>query len=158
MKISRKTQWEDIIVNFVLLKDLDVINAKDIVDYFMFKYLTIRGFTYWVVPNYKTQVSCAKKLISLYGPKLTIDFIDILFDKYSKIFNKGFNDIVWSLGILSSDKSGWVLDKILEEYYLNKKITINNILNKKRSNWTDEEFEYYKNYLKEKENGKKEEK
>ena len=147
-KISlRSLDWPDIIAYFAVLPNKESFNAKDLVDYFQFKYLNEKGFDRWITPNYITQKRCAVKLINIYGAKFSLTLIDILFRKYENILNKSFNEVIWSLGILSSEKTGWVLEKILIEFNEENKSEIEQLLKKPRGEWSAEEAIAFQKYM-----------
>lgn len=143
----REYDWPDIIGYFTLLPAVDKFTAKDLVDYFHFKYLNKTGLERWTTPNYRTQKSCATKLMRLYGKEMSIHMIDILFKKHKDILGKDFRDIIWSLGLLSSDKTGWILERIFNEFSKEKKDFISQLLKKPRKEWTTEEHERFQEYI-----------
>lgn len=155
----RKLDWAEIIIYFLDIKER-YSKPKDLVDYFHFKYLTGVGLNRWTNPNYITQSKCAEKIIDLYGVNFTIDLIDLLFKDYKEIFNKEFMEIRWSLGILSSDKTGWIFEKLLTKYNNSQKQDINSqilkLMEKERRNWTHEDFEKFDKLIKQRgeQNGK----
>lgn len=106
--------WADIIVYFFALKDKQDFTDKDLVDYFHFKTIDTMSLDRWTVPNYKQQTGCAKKVLSLYGKEFSLAIIDCLFENYKQLFNKSFSEISWSLGLLSSDRMGWLHSKLFE--------------------------------------------
>lgn len=147
-KVSlRKMDWPDIIAYFSLLPSKENFASKDLVDYFQFKYLNQTSLNMWVSPNYLRQTSAAKKILSLYGKDLSIGLIDTMFLKYREVFGKEFNQIIWSLGVLSSEKTGWLVEKILLEYQKKVKEDRLSFKNKPRSEWSFEEREVYEKEL-----------
>lgn len=125
------------------LRNNPVLTDKEIVDYFQFRYVTNLGVERWVPPDYVYQKASAKKLVGLYGVQFTLELIDSLFDNYQEIFKKKFFEIRWSLGLLSSDKAGWILEKVLLQIKnrsaIDKSNGINELLNKPRNEWTPED-------------------
>jgi hypothetical protein len=157
-KVSlRKLDWPDLIVYFSLLPSKENFSSKDLVDYFQYKYISEISLERWCSPNYLKQTSCAKKILSLYGKDLSIGLIDIMFEKHKEVFGKEFNQIIWSLGVLSSEKTGWLVEKMLIEYEkknsIDKNYEIQRLLQKNRADWNYEEREKYSQYLKGAENG-----
>lgn len=143
----RKLDWPEIIVHFTLLPSKVDFSSKDLVDYFQFRYINSTTIERWIPPNYLRQTSCAKKILGLYGRDLSIAFIDIMFDKHKEIFGKDFNQIIWSLGVLSSEKTGFILERIIKEYEKRKSeddnFVLKRLLEKNRSEWMPEEREFY---------------
>lgn len=141
-KSLRQLEWSDIVMYFLDLRSKEM-GPKDIVDYFHFKYLTGVGIERWTTPDYIRQTGCAKKMISLYGDKLTVEYIDILFRNYREILGKDFADVRWSVGILSSEKTGWILEKVFKiwakEISQDIDLEIKKLLTKGRSNWSRED-------------------
>ncbi len=151
-KVSlRKLDWADIITHFTLLPESGEFCAKDLVDYFQYKYICQIQLNRWIPPNYLRQTACAKKVLALYGKELSIGLVDILFEKYKEIFDREFNQIIWSLGVLSSEKTGWLVEKALLEYEKKKsediKFVISRLEQKKRSEWTFEDREIYNQHI-----------
>lgn len=143
----RKLDWSDLIVYFVELLNQKDFSEKDLLDYFQFRYIDILGIERWVIPNYRMYTSSAKKLLDLYGKEFCIEIIDILFKDYETIFNKEFREIGWSIGLLSSDRTGWILERIFKLYYKSKSTSkrdfIARLLTKPRSQWTPDEREQF---------------
>lgn len=146
MKIKlRNMAWDDIVVYFLF--ELEIKKPKDLVDYFHFKYLTNYGINRWTQPNYITQNGSAKKLIDIYGIEYSIKLIDTLFDSYSSIFNKNFSEIHWSIGLLSSDKTGWIIERLIKtiekKESTEKNDLLRKLLDKPRAQWTPEDVEEF---------------
>jgi hypothetical protein len=138
----RSLAWADVIVYMVTLCSKQDFSSKDLVDYFHFKFVTELGIERWTMPNYIRQKQCAQRLMNLYGKDFSIKMIDCLFDHYEEFFHKSFNEIAWSLGILSSDKMGWLhvklFDRIKQENSILASDRINDLLSR-RDSWTTEE-------------------
>lgn len=149
--ITKTMDWTDIIVHCVNLREKEEIAAKDLVEYFHFKYLTELGLERWTMPQYKTQTKSAEKLLREYGGKFSIIIIDILFDNYKTILRKDFAQIIWSLGLLSSDNAGWIMTAVLTEYNNLKsqdtQSIVKRLLSKPRSTWTIEERQLFESSI-----------
>ncbi len=148
MKLQlRKLDWSQLVMHFIDLKEKKSTSPLEIVDYFHFRYISLAGMNLWVSPDYIRQTPCAKKLLSLYGDKLTIELIDIMFDNYDELLHKKFSDIRWSLGMLSSEKMGWFMEKVFAIYEYNKstdkKDVLKRLLAKDRKDWTAQELEEF---------------
>lgn len=156
----RKLDWPDIIVYFTNM-DKDCSTSKDLVDYFHFLYLSKIDTGKWSTPDYIRQTGSAKKLISLYG-SASFTLVDTLFDRYKQILGREFQDIRWSLGLLSSEKTGWIMERVFLEINnkesIEKKDVIKRILAKNRQEWSIEEIDTFNDYIKENNDGKKKEK
>lgn len=141
----KQLDWSKIIIYFSDLKNKESITPKEVVDYFHFRYVSGLGIDMWTSPDYIRQTMCAKKLLGLYGQKLTIDLIDIMFDNYNELMNKNFAEVRWSLGMLSSEKMGWFMEKVFKVYEYNrsteKKDILKRLLAKDRKDWTEEEVD-----------------
>lgn len=152
-KVSlRKLDWPDLITYFTLLPTKgENFSSKDLVDYFRYKYISETNLGRWCPPDYLRQTASAKKILALYGKELSIGLIDIMFEKHKEIFGKEFNQIIWSLGVLSSEKTGWLVEKIFIEYEkknsIEKNYEILRLLERPRSEWNFEEREKYSQYL-----------
>jgi hypothetical protein len=155
-KSLRQLDWAEIIMYF-LEKKQSTMSERDVVDYFHFRILTGVGLNRWTSPNYIKQKPCATKLITLYGDKLTVEFIDTLFDFHKELFHKEFEEIYWSLGLLSSEKMGWLQTQVMVLWEKKKSLAPDDIIltlmKKPRKEWTTEETELFNNALKEKNNG-----
>lgn len=147
----RLLDWPDIIVYCINLKTKEELTPKDLVDYFHFRYINIKGLERWTVPQYRTQTAAAKKVLALYGPKFSIKIIDILFDKHELVFGKDFGQIIWSIGIISSEKTGRIMERVFEEYNKEKRDDshgiVSRLLSKPRSTWTLEERKIFEDAL-----------
>ena len=147
----RKADWADVITYFTLLSDKEKFSAKDLVDYFHFKYLCRLGIERWTSPNYRRQTSCANKLMDLYGKDLSINLVDALFKYHKTDLNRDFADMQWSLGILSSEKMGWVIEKLLvamtREVADDKASVLRRLFTKPRQEWTLDETKLYQELL-----------
>ncbi len=153
-----KQDWPDIITYFTLLKNKEDINHKDLVEYFHFKYIDLLEINRWTRPDYIKGTSAAKKLLKLYDSKFSIELIDLLFKNYSKYLTDGIKSIQFhGLGLLSSDRNGWLVEKLLldhkKEISINKKDIIKKLLEKPRESWTQEERDTFRKILTEDHNG-----
>ncbi len=140
-------EWSEIVLHFLPYYEKSKPKAQDLVDYFHFRYLSNVGLDRWTTPNYITQKSCATKLMGLYGYKFSMDLIDALFDNYKTVMGREFSDIQWSLGMLSSERTGWILErlfKIIEKKGIldDNKIVLD-LLKKPRKEWTSEEYKQF---------------
>lgn len=142
----RKLAWEEIIPYFSSMQDKE-ITPKDLVDYFHFKYLENTNIRIWTVPDYVRQTSLARKLLSLYGGEYSLRLVDTLFEKHQELMGRRFSDIKWSLGLISSDKMGWLLEKLYLECNKARPNKIFTLLQKPRNEWTDEEKDFFNSYL-----------
>lgn len=149
----RKLEWEDIVIYFAELLNKDDIQPKDLVDYFHFRYLENTNIRIWTAPNYVRQTSLAKKVLSLYGGEYSLRLVDTLFEKYYEIMRRRFEDIRWSLGLISSDKMGWLLEKLYLECNKARPNKIFSLLQKPRNEWSEEETELFNAYLRGEKNG-----
>lgn len=153
----RSMDWPDLIVYFTNLRYGQSITAKDIVDYFRFRTLNGMGIERWATPDYRVQTASAKKLLDLYGEDFTLELIDTLFESYKTVTGKEFGAISWSLGILSSEKTGWMMERLFKVYYDKKSLgdteAIKRLLAKPRSTWTQEERMFFEQTIKGETNG-----
>ncbi len=138
----RKLDWADVIVYFAMLPSKEKLDAKDLVDYFHFKYLSCLDIERWTAPDYIRQKACAQKLIDLYDIQFSMKLVDALFK-----YHKASLDKRWSLGILSSEKMGWLTEKLLlamaNEHADDKASKLKKLFAKPRQDWTLEETELY---------------
>ncbi len=143
MKSLRQMDWTDIIIHFIELRQRESLSDKELLDYFHFRYLTATGLDRWTMPNYRMYKASAKKLLDLYGKDFSIELIDLLFKEYKIVFNKEFGEVRWSIGLLSSDRTGWIIERLLKQYYKEKSTDkqdfIARLLARPRSQWTLEE-------------------
>jgi len=149
----RKLEWESIVEYFSEFSNKDEILPKDLVDYFHFRYLENTNIRIWTVPNYIRQSGLAKKLLSLYGGEYSLRLVDVLFEKHHELMGRTFADIKWSLGLLSSDKMGWLMEKLYIECNKSRPNKIYTLLKKPRNEWTDEEMNFFNAYIKGEKNG-----
>lgn len=153
----RALDWPDLIVYFTNLRYQENLTAKDIVDYFRFRTLNGMGIERWTTPDYRVQTASAKKLLDLYGIDFTLELIDTLFESYQTVTGKDFGAISWSLGILSSEKTGWIMERLFQVYYSKKSVqqtdSIKRLLSKPRSSWTQEERQFFEQTIKGETNG-----
>ena len=147
----RKLNWADIIVHFTILKDREEFSTKDLLDYFQYKKLEKLEIINWSNPNYRLQTNSAKKLLEIYGKELSVEIVNILFDKFELFYPPNKNICDLTIGTLSSENTGWLLDKIMLEYKKikgNQDIDVyNRLLDKSQNQWTQEEFIEYQRIL-----------
>ncbi len=149
----RSLDWEQLVDYFVRLQNKDQILPKDLVDYFHFRYLENTNIRIWTVPNYFRQNALARKVLSLYGGEYSLRLVDVLFEKHNELLGRRFGDIQWSLGLISSDKMGWLMEKLYLECNKSRPNKVYLLLQKPRSQWTDEENRFFNSYLKGERNG-----
>lgn len=147
----REMDFPDLIAYFLELEDKEDLSPKDLVDLFHFQYLNCLNLDRWFTPNYIRESSCAKKVLQIYGKKDSVDLVKILFNNYREIFNRDFSEIRWSLGILSSEKTGFLVERALtilkKSKSSNKKDILARLLAKPRKDWTFEENRLYNEIL-----------
>jgi len=149
----RTLKWDELAVYFNNLPNKGDFSPKDLVDYFHFRYLEQTNVRIWTSPNYIRQKQAAKKILALYGNEYSIRLVDTLFQKYDTLLNRNFFDIKWSLGLISSEKMGWLLEKLFVECNKTKPNRIFTLLQKPRNTWTDEDSVFFSRYLKGELNG-----
>ncbi len=149
-KISlRSLDWNDVIVYFSTLRFEENITPKNLVDYFHFKYLDILQIGKWTTPNYLYEIPRARKILSLYGNAFAFSLIDLLFKEYNRVLGRGIQDVrSMGLALLSSDKYGWLMEKLLiihkENTSKEKADIVARLLSKPRSDWTLEERDLFR--------------
>lgn len=148
----RKLDWADLIVYFIELESKEDFGPKDLVDFFHFQYMRKVDLGRWITPSYIREVPRAKIILNLYGKDYSISLVKILFEKYREIFRKEFNEIIWSLGIISSEKTGFLMERAMIEIKKegsNERLDILEKLNKKdRDTWTSEDNMLYHKLIK----------
>lgn len=137
----RAMDWPDVITYFTTLPSKEAFSPHDLCDYFHFRFLDAGRINKWTVPNYKRCYASSEKLLSLYGKEFSVSIIDILFRKYNILMDRPFESIHWGMGLLSSDKMGWLLEKIIRIYVQenDNRNEVVVLLRKPRALWSYEE-------------------
>lgn len=150
----KELPWSEVILYFLDIREKEKPTTKDISDYFHFRYLTGIGLEKWTSPIYQKEKAIVEKLLRSFDEKMSLELIDVLFDNYSKIYNRKFEEIWWNIGILTSEKCGWVQEKIMIEHAKLKsndiESQISRIVSKPRKDWTTEEIETFQTLMRKK--------